>query len=124
MRVQCLCQLSVILMAFGTAFAAEPEAGKTPIHNYPTVARMEYVNNCMAKTTDKLAAMYQCSCAIDRIADALSYDDFIEASTYAKNATLPGEGGGIFRDSDRARQLAKRFRELESASLTGCGMKL
>jgi hypothetical protein len=124
MRVQCLCQLCVVLMAFSSTYAAEPEAVKTPIHNYPTVARMEYVNNCMAKTTDKLAAMYQCSCAIDRIADALSYDEFIEALTYVKNATLPGEGAGIFRDSDRARQLAKRFRDLESASLTGCGMRL
>jgi hypothetical protein len=125
MRVQCLCQLCIVLMACSSAYAAETEeAGKTPLHNYPTVARMEYVNNCMAKTTDKLAAMYQCSCAIDRIADALSYDQFIEALTYARNAALPGEGGGIFRDSDRARQMAKRFRELESASLTGCGMIL
>jgi hypothetical protein len=70
--VQCLCQLCVVLVASSSAYAAEPEAVKTPIHNYPTVARMEYVNN----------------------------------------ATPPGEGGGIFRDSDRARQLAKRFREL------------
>jgi hypothetical protein len=78
----------------------------------------------MAKDSDKLAAMYQCACAIDRIADALSYDDFVEASTYAKYATLPGEGAGIFRDSDRARQLAKRYRELESASLSACGMRV
>jgi hypothetical protein len=111
-------------LAFSSACAADPDAAKTPLHNYPTVARLEYVNACMATTNDKLAAMYQCACAIDRIADALSYEDFVEASTYAKYATLPGEGGGIFRDSDRAKQLAKHYRELERASLTACGMRV
>jgi hypothetical protein len=124
MRVQCLCQLCAFLLPFNAVYAAEPEATKTPLHNYPTVARLEYVNACMARDSDKLAAMYQCACAIDRIADALSYEDFVEASTYAKYATLPGEGAGIFRDSDRARQLAKRYRELESASLSACGMRV
>ncbi len=124
MRVQCLCQLVALLLAFDAARAAEPEAVRVPLYNYPTVARLEYVNDCMAEDADKLAALYQCACAIDRIADALSYDDFLEASTYAKYATLPGEGGGIFRDSDRARRLAKRYRELESASLRACGMRV
>jgi hypothetical protein len=122
MRLQCLCQLCACLLAFATAHAADPDAEKAPLHNYPTVARLEYVNACMAKGSDKLAVMYQCACAIDRIADAMSYEDFVEASTYAKYATLPGEGGGIFRDSDRARQLAKRYRDLEGASLIACGM--
>jgi hypothetical protein len=123
MQVQCLCQLGAFLLACSFVYAAEPDAAKTPLHNYPTVARLEYVNVCMTKSGDKLAAMYQCACAIDRIADALSYEDFVEASTYAKYATLPGEGGGIFRDSDHAKQLAKRYRELERASLNSCGMR-
>jgi hypothetical protein len=123
MQVQSLCQLGALLLACSAVYAAEPDAAKTPLHNYPTVARLEYVNACMAKTNDKLAAMYQCACAIDRIADVLSYDEFVEASTYAKYATLPGEGGGIFRDSDHAKQSAKRYRELERASLSACGMR-
>jgi hypothetical protein len=123
MRVQCLCQLGVFLFTCSFASAAEPDAAKTPLHNYPTVARIEYVNTCMARTGDKLAAMYQCACAIDRIADALSYEDFVEASTFAKYATLPGEGGAIFRDSDHGRQLAKHYRELERAALGSCGMQ-
>ena len=123
MQVQSLCQLGILLFAANRAGAAEPDAVKIPLHNYPTVARLEYVNACMAKTGDKLAGMYQCACAIDQIADALSYDDYVEASTYAKYATLPGEGGGIFRDSAQAKQLAKRYRELERASLNSCGMR-
>lgn len=123
MQVQSLCQVGIFLLVTNLAYAAEPDAAKPPLYNYPTVARLEYVNACMAKTADKLAAMYQCACAIDRIADTLSYDDYVEASTYAKYATLPGEGGGIFRDSDHAKQLAKRYRELERASLNSCGMR-
>jgi hypothetical protein len=102
--------------------AAQPACGAVPAHDYPTLARVEYVNQCIEKNGGKLAALYQCSCAIDRIADAMSYDDFVEASTFAKYATLPGEGGGIFRDSDHARQMTKSFRELEAGALHACGM--
>lgn len=122
MRLQSLCHLSLLLGICGAAFAGEPSEQHLPANNYPTMARVEYVNACMARNGEKLAAMYQCACAIDKIADALNYDEFVEASTFARYQTLPGEGGGIFRDPDRGRQLAKRFRELEKASLAACGM--
>ena len=108
--------------AFGDTPRAETDAPAAPAHDYPTVARVEYVNDCIGKNGGKLAALYQCSCAIDRIANALAYDDYVEASTYAKYATLPGEGGGIFRDSEHARQMAKSFRDLEASSLRSCGI--
>jgi hypothetical protein len=114
---------AVLGPAFG-APGADNATAASPAHDYPTVARVEYVNDCIGKNGGKLAALYQCSCAIDHIANALSYDDFVEASTYAKYAALPGEGGGIFRDSDHARQLAKSFRDLEAKALRGCGMAL
>jgi len=112
--------------AAGPAFSDTPgtgvEAATAPAHDYPTVARVEYVNDCIGKNGGKLAALYQCSCAIDRIANALSYDDYVEASTFAKYATLAGQGGAIFRDSEHARQLAKSFRDLEANALHSCGM--
>ena len=83
---------------------------------------MEFVQECIAKHGGKLENLYQCSCAIDRIANSLSYDDFVEASTYAKYSSLPGEGGGIFRDSDQARQMAKRYREVEAEAYRSCGL--
>jgi len=94
----------------------------TPVHDYPTVARVEFVQECIGQHGGKLENLYQCSCAIDRIANALSYDDFVEASTYAKYSSLPGEGGGIFRDSETARQLAKRYREIEAEAYRTCGL--
>jgi len=138
MKLQYLCHLPVSLVlagaigfigacaAAGPAWSdtpgADADATAAPAHDYPTVARVEYVNDCIGKNGGKLAALYQCACAIDRIANALPYDDFVEASTYAKYATLPGQGGGIFRDSEHARQLAKSFRDLEADALRGCGM--
>jgi hypothetical protein len=138
MKLQYLCHMPVSLVlagaigfigacaAVGPAWSvtpgAEADATTAPAHDYPTVARVEYVNDCIGKNGGKLAALYQCACAIDRIANALPYDDFVEASTYAKYATLPGQGGGIFRDSEHARQLAKSFRDLEANALRGCGM--
>jgi hypothetical protein len=102
---------------------ASPTAGAdSPVHDYPTVARVEFVQECIGKHGGKLENLYQCSCAIDRIANGLSYDEFVEASTYAKYSGLPGEGGGIFRDSDQARQMAKRYREAEAEAYRSCGL--
>lgn len=105
------------LLIFGTPADSAP-----PVHNYPTEARVEYVNECIANHDDSLANLYQCSCTIDRIAEYLSYDDFVTAVTFARYATLPGEGGAIFRDSEQARATAKRFRLLESEAQRACGL--
>jgi hypothetical protein len=91
-------------------------------HDYPTVARVEYVNDCIRQNGGTLAALYQCSCAIDEFAARLSYDEFVEAGTYARYAALPGEGGGIFRDSDDAKARARLYRELEGEARRSCGL--
>ena len=99
-----------------------PVYGAPPVHDYPTQARVEYVNDCVARNGGKLSQVYQCSCVIDDIANTLSYDDFVEVSTFARYATLPGEGGAIFRDSEEAKERAKRFRELEKKAYRACGL--
>ena len=109
--------LCTATLGIGSAVGAD-----SPVNNYPTVARVEFVQECIATHGGKLENLYQCSCAIDRIANALSYDEFVEASTYARYSTLPGEGGGIFRDSDTARQMAKRYRETQAEAYRSCGL--
>ena len=96
--------------------------GGPPTNDYPTVARVEYVNECIGANGGKLAALYQCSCAIDKIAAQLTYDEFVEAGTYARYAALPGEGGGIFRDPPQGKELAKLYRKLESEAHSSCGL--
>lgn len=124
--MQRLCHEHTHLAFLGAAVlysAAPPVHGEPPVHDYPTQARVEYVNECVAKQGGKLSSLYQCSCVIDRIADALSYDDFVEASTYFRYAGLPGEGGSIFRDSDQAKEMAKRYRDLTAAAYRACGLE-
>ena len=112
----------ILALALSCASLA-PAYATPPAHNYPTQARVEYVNDCVARNGGKLSQVYQCSCVIDDIANTLPYDDFVEVSTFARYATLPGEGGGIFRDSDQAKARAKQFRELEKNAYSACGLK-
>jgi len=111
---------SLVGMAWLTSFAG-PAWSDPAAHDYPTHARVEYVNECVAKA-GRLSNLYQCSCAIDRIAKRLSYDEFVEAATFARYASLPGEGGAIFRDSERARSMAKLYKELEADAYRACGL--
>ncbi|WP_235839848.1 hypothetical protein [Derxia lacustris] len=104
----------------GSARADEPAQ---PRHSYPTTARVEYVQECVNGQGGEFVSLYKCSCAIDKIADVLGYDDYVQASTFAKYATLGGEGGGIFRDTDDARQTARSYRTLEAKAYSECGLK-
>ena len=117
--VSCFAALlaAVLLLAPATADADTPAK-----NDYPTSARVEYVNECIGQNGSTLAALYQCSCAIDKLAAKLSFEEFVEAGTYAKYAALPGEGGGIFRDSDEAKGRAKLYRQLEREARQGCGL--
>jgi hypothetical protein len=124
MTMQRVCQMhrTPALLATAWLCAAPVALADSPVHDYPTVARVEYVQECISKHGGKLESLYQCSCAIDRIANSLTYDEFVEAGTYARYSSLPGEGGGIFRDSDTARQMAKRYRETEAEAYRSCGL--
>jgi len=92
-------------------------------NDFPTLARVEYVQECVNRTGSQ-SNMYQCVCVVDRIAEAMTYDQFVESSTFAKYSTLPGEGGGIFRDTDEAKKKAKLFRTAEADAFRACNLKL
>jgi hypothetical protein len=110
------------LCLVAAAAHGDPAVHEDPTHDYPTHARVEFVQECMAKNGGKLSTLYQCSCVIDRIATSFSYDDFVEAATFARYSSLPGEGGAIFRDSEHAREMAKRYRSVESEAYAECGL--
>jgi hypothetical protein len=124
MTMQRVCQMGRLPVLMGTTLllTGAAAAADSPVHDYPTVSRVEFVQECISGHGGKLENLYQCSCAIDRIANALTYDEYVEASTYAKYSSLPGEGGGIFRDSDQAKQMAKRYRETEAEAYRSCGL--
>jgi hypothetical protein len=100
------------------------KATATPMTNdFPTLARVEFVQECINRTGGQQTNMYQCSCVVDRIAETMRYEEFVESSTYARYSTLPGEGGGIFRDTEVAKEKAKLYREVERRAFGACNLK-
>jgi hypothetical protein len=115
--------LLALIAATALCRADTPSPDDRAAHDYPTSARVEYVQECMLKNGGELAYLYKCSCVIDRIANELAYDDFVEWGTFARNASLAGERGGVFRDSDQAREDTKRYRAIEDESYKACGLQ-
>lgn len=87
---------------------------------YPTVDRVEYVLECMQQHGGKQEYLYKCSCAIDAIAKELPYEQYVEASTAARHQSLAGERGGLFRDPESIRGMAKQYREIQSRANEQC----
>lgn len=126
MPMQSLCHARNALAAAGAlVFCSLPSIslGDAKAHDYPTHARVEYVQECIAQSGARLANLYQCSCVIDEIAKRYTYDEFVEASTFSKYATLPGERGGLFRDPEYGKKMAKEFRAFEKEASKRCGIK-
>jgi hypothetical protein len=111
-------------LAAPLAFGASPGSGTAPAgqsHDYPTQGRVEYVLGCMDDNGHDFVNVYKCSCAIDKIAQKLDYDEFVEQSTFSKYATLGGEGGAEFR-VDHAKAQTKKFRDLQKDAFKACGI--
>ncbi|WP_321799250.1 hypothetical protein [Caballeronia sp. J97] len=106
------------------SLAATGGGGGAPAktHDYPTEGRVEYVLGCMDDNGHDFANVYKCSCAIDKIAQVLTYDDYVEQSTFSKYAALGGEGGAEFR-VDRAKAQTKKYRDLQKDAYKACGIQ-
>jgi hypothetical protein len=123
-RLHTGCNALLALMAATSLCRAEtPAQDDRAGHDYPTAARVEYVQECMLRNGGEVSYLYKCSCAIDWIAAKLPYDDFVEWGTFARNASLAGERGGVFRDSDQAREHTKQYRALEAEAYKTCGLQ-
>jgi hypothetical protein len=123
LRCRALLVFACLALAAPLALAEDAPAAGNPAqgHDYPTQGRVEYVLSCMDDNGHDFVNVYKCSCAIDRIAQVLPYDDFVEQSTFAKYATLGGEGGAEFR-VDRAKAQAKKFLTLQAEAYRVCGV--
>jgi len=116
----CACVALAVPLAWadGDAPTAPAPAGG---YSYPTQGRVEYVLSCMDDNGHDFVNVYKCSCVIDKMATALSYDDFVAQSTFSKYATLGGEGGSEFR-VDHAKAQTKKFRTLQTEAYHSCGL--
>ena len=94
-------------------------------NDFPTQARIEYVLRCMdANGGQKYENMYACVCIIDKIAEKIAYDEYVEGDVFAQLRATPGERGGLFRDPERASILVKKISNLTEAAKKSCFMGL
>jgi hypothetical protein len=71
----------------------------------------------------KYENLYSCVCVIDKIADKISYDDYVEGEVFSQLRRTPGERGGVFRDPDRATTMLKKINDATSAAEKSCFVK-
>ncbi len=90
-------------------------------NDYPTLERVDAVLTCMAKHGGQTVEnLYSCSCTIDVIASKVPFDLWDEARTFKTYKRLPGEKGGLFRDSDRADEVVPVLEAAETEAEKRC----
>ena len=90
-------------------------------NDFPTQARVEYILRCMdSHGGQKYENLYSCTCTIDKIADKIAYDDFVEAEVFSQLRKTPGERGGVFRDPERASLLVTKISDLTEVAEKSC----
>lgn len=108
--------LLLLLLAAGSPIMAQA-------NDFPTTDRVEYVLECMAAHPGKQEYLYKCSCTVDRIAQEVGYDEYVEISTALRHQSLGGEGGAVFRDPASVRAMADKYKALQAKSRAACDMK-
>ncbi len=100
-----LVKITPLLLAMAT-FSAYAENG----NDYPTLERVNSVLICMkGHGGQTLENLHACSCKIDVVASKIPFDIWEEAQTYKAAKRLPGEKGGLFRDSERADDIVPKL---------------
>jgi hypothetical protein len=90
-------------------------------NDFPTQARVEYVLGCMeSRGGQKYENLYACICVIDKIAEKIAYDEYLEGEVFTQLRSTPGERGGVFRDPDRASVLTQKLNDITDVAEKSC----
>ena len=90
-------------------------------HDYPTADRVTYVEECMQQHPGpRYEMLNKCSCALDRLARDVRYDDFVNMSTASNATSIGGERGNVIRDTKQLQDQIKRFKALQAAAKKSC----
>ena len=94
-----------------------------PANDFPTVARVEYVLECMNNHGGKQETLYQCACVIDRVGAQLAYDDYVTMSAALRYQTLEGPRGAEFRDPRDVKAMAAKYKALQETAARACMLR-
>ena len=90
-------------------------------HDYPTQARVVYVEQCMAENPGPHYEMVaKCSCALDHIMQSTPYDDFVTMQTATDANSIAGERGNAIRDAENLQKEIRTFRDLQATAKKSC----
>jgi hypothetical protein len=108
---------SVLLAA---ALAVFPPSAQP--NDFPTLERVLFVEACIREHPDRARQemIYKCSCAVDAIADEVTYAEYVDLSTAFFAGQVAGERGAAVRESTQGRDLAALYRTIQSKALKSC----
>ncbi|HSW06991.1 hypothetical protein [Aquabacterium sp.] len=90
-------------------------------NDFPTVERVLYVQECMrANPGPNFEMVNKCSCALDKVAAQVKFDEYVTISTMAKAVSIGGERGGELRDNETIKPQIARYRELQTKAQAAC----
>ena len=107
-------------MAALTLAAWAGTAGAQAVNDYPTNARADYVFVCMATNGQTREMLDKCSCAIDHIAEILSYDDYVRAETVLRMRQVSGERTAMFRQGQVVNDMVATYRRAQAEAEILC----
>lgn len=110
-------------LGFGALLLSVPggASANDQANDFPTLARVEYVLQCMMELGgENYDHLYGCSCRADKVAGALSYEEYNEATTFTYLKRTPGERGGLFRDPPRSRELVEKLAQAKAHAEKSC----
>lgn len=106
---------------FLVAFGLLSLAGLARANDFPTVDRVLYVHECMRNHPGPHFEMVnKCSCALDRLAAEVKYDDYVNMSTVANAISIGGERGNDLRDNETIKPQLQRWRTLQAKVQKAC----
>lgn len=90
-------------------------------NDFPTLDRVLYVQDCMrAHPGPSFEMSSKCSCALDALARAVGYDDYVTMATVSKAVSMAGERGGVIRDAPSLAPRIRQYRELQARAEQSC----
>lgn len=102
----------------------EPAVESKALNDYPTLTRVEFVLECMkeqgGQTYDNL---YHCACAVDKVAERMSHEEYAQAQTFTHMFNTPGERGAEFRDPPQSAKLRNALKEAKVEAAAACFLK-
>lgn len=112
------------LVRAATLLLCAPFGPLVHANDFPTLDRVIYVRDCLRENPGPQFEMIsKCSCALDRLAEEIKYDEYVTLSTEANATSIGGERGSTMRDNEGVQKDAKRYRELQAKVKNSCFIK-